>query len=156
MMDVMHLTAANVMTQPVTCASPDDRLGDLEQKLFDDHVGGMPVVENGQLVGVISRSEFVRVPLLMADWNAYARDELQRDGPAMPGPVSETTDKSAAGDVLVRHVMPSQVVTCSPETPLSEVAGEMVSHHVHRIVVTEDNRPVGIISSLDLVKLLQD
>jgi CBS domain-containing protein len=30
----------------------------------------------------------------------------------------------------------------------------MVQDHIHRVVVVEGDRPIGIVSSLDLVKLL--
>jgi CBS domain-containing protein len=50
--------------------------------------------------------------------------------------------------------MHDQVVTCHPTTPLGEVADTMVRQHVHRVIVVEGDRPVGIISSLDILKLL--
>jgi signal-transduction protein with cAMP-binding, CBS, and nucleotidyltransferase domain len=34
------------------------------------------------------------------------------------------------------------------------MAAAMVQGHIHRVVVTEKGRPVGIVSSMDLLKLL--
>jgi CBS domain-containing protein len=50
--------------------------------------------------------------------------------------------------------MRDQVVVCAPDAPLAEVAQVMLAEHIHRIIVVEGERPVGIISSLDLVKVL--
>jgi CBS domain-containing protein len=46
------------------------------------------------------------------------------------------------------------VLTCTPDAPAPQLAEEMVRHHVHRIIVVEDDRPVGIVSSLDLTALV--
>ena len=162
MIETAQMTAADIMQTPVHCASPDDRLADLEKSLFDRDVGGMPVVDDGRLVGIVSRSEFIRVPQLLEDWTAYARDELTRDGAAWVDPDTspETPNGGAVKElgeqIRVRHVMPSHVVTCSPDTAVPAVATLMTTHHVHRVIVVEEDSPVGIISSLDLVRLLAD
>ena len=46
------------------------------------------------------------------------------------------------------------VVTCTPGTSVEEIGAKMVRHHIHRVVVVDNDRPVGIVGSLDLVKLL--
>ena len=56
------------------------------------------------------------------------------------------------GDLKVKDAMHDQPVTCGKHTPVNEVAETMVRLHIHRIIVVEDQRPVGIISSLDLVQ----
>ena len=50
--------------------------------------------------------------------------------------------------------MHDQVVTCRPDASVVEIAAEMVRHHIHRVIVVEGDRPVGIVSSLDIVKLV--
>lgn len=158
MTPIDDLVAADVMIKSVTCATPDEKLADLQDRLFDEHVGVLPVVENDRLVGIISRSEFVRIPLMLKDWRAYAEDELTRDGP--PGLASDDGADSASGsgqhflNLKVKDVMPSQVVTCSPKTSLLDVAAEMIKHHIHHIIVTEEDQAVGVISSLDIIKLM--
>ncbi len=51
--------------------------------------------------------------------------------------------------------MVTNVITCAPDTPITRIAAKMVHHHVHRLVVV-DETPVGIVESLDLVRLLID
>jgi CBS domain-containing protein len=50
--------------------------------------------------------------------------------------------------------MHDQVNTCTVDTPVVAVARMMIRLHVHRVIVVEGDRPLGVISSLDLVKLL--
>jgi CBS domain-containing protein len=54
----------------------------------------------------------------------------------------------------VRDIMTPTIFTVPATTPVSEIAREMVAGHVHRLFVTRRGRIVGIISALDLVKLL--
>jgi CBS domain-containing protein len=43
-------------------------------------------------------------------------------------------------------------VTVAPATPLGELARLMVNAHIHRLIVAgEDRRPVGIVSSTDIL-----
>ncbi len=52
----------------------------------------------------------------------------------------------------VRRYMTGDVVTVGPQTPLPKVARTMIDAHIHRvIVVDEERRPIGVVSSADLV-----
>jgi CBS domain-containing protein len=55
----------------------------------------------------------------------------------------------------VRHHMTSDVVAAGPETPLPQLARMMIDAHIRRvIVVDEERKPIGIVSSTDLVAAL--
>lgn len=65
------------------------------------------------------------------------------------------SDLFSQGDLseqTVRERMTPFVFEISPEDELLNVARSMVDAKVHRIVVVEDNKPVGIVTSLDLVR----
>jgi CBS domain-containing protein len=52
----------------------------------------------------------------------------------------------------VRNHMTADPVTVPPSTPLSELARMMVDAHIHRLIVVDpEDRPVGIISSTDIL-----
>ena len=152
-----RLTAAEVMHTPVVCAAPDEMLTDLERRLVDEDIGGVPVVEDGRLVGVVSRSDYLRVPLVLEALDGYIQERAK-----WVGPVNAIRDPSQVPDfherlehMRVKDAMTRQVVTCSTESPVCEVASGMVDNHIHRVVVVDaEEHPVGIISSLDLVRLL--
>jgi CBS domain-containing protein len=57
-------------------------------------------------------------------------------------------------DAQVHNVMRVGVVTCRPQTKLSDVARMMVGYDVHSIVVAEvgEASPWGIVTSLDLAR----
>jgi CBS domain-containing protein len=57
-------------------------------------------------------------------------------------------------DLLVRDIMTPTVYTVPEETPVPELAHAMVAGRIHRLLVTHRGRAVGIVTSLDLVRLL--
>jgi CBS domain-containing protein len=57
--------------------------------------------------------------------------------------------------VLVRHLMTTPAVTVHTGTTLARAAQLMVTRHIHRLVVVDDeDAPIGVISSLDLLRVL--
>ncbi len=53
-----------------------------------------------------------------------------------------------------RDVMTPAVQQVPASASVAEVARLMVEQHVHRLVVTEGKEPVGIVTSMDLLKLI--
>lgn len=51
----------------------------------------------------------------------------------------------------LRNIVRKNLVTCSPETSVAEVAGLMKDREVGAILVIEDKLPVGIVTDRDLV-----
>jgi CBS domain-containing protein len=161
MQDISGIVASQIMHSPVVCASPDDTLKKLEDQLDAKHVSGMPVVEDGIMIGIITQDDLVQVPVMLDAMSRYIASEMQSDGPMMS---SEDADGDGVPDNLslrgqipnmkVREVMARSVVTCEPSTSVEDVMRQMVQHHIHRIVVVEAGRPVGIISTLDVLKTL--
>jgi CBS domain-containing protein len=57
-------TAREVMTTPVITVGPDTDIGEVAQLLLSHRIKRAPVVEEGHIVGVISRADMVRALLL--------------------------------------------------------------------------------------------
>lgn len=57
-------------------------------------------------------------------------------------------------ELTVGAIMTPSVFTVREETPVSEIAEAMVENHVHRLLVTREDRVVGIIAASDLLGLL--
>jgi CBS domain-containing protein len=58
------VTAAELMTAPVLTIGPDAEIEDLAELMVQRRINPVPVVEAGKLVGIVSRSDIIR---LMAD-----------------------------------------------------------------------------------------
>lgn len=58
--------------------------------------------------------------------------------------------------VTVRDVMTPVVHQVPVSASVAEAARIMVDQHIHRLVVTQGREPVGIITSLDVLKMVAD
>jgi CBS domain-containing protein len=56
--------------------------------------------------------------------------------------------------LLVRDIMTARVYTVTADASIAEVARTMVDGHVHRLLVAESDKLVGIVSTLDLMRSL--
>ncbi|HUG47430.1 MAG TPA: CBS domain-containing protein [Candidatus Limnocylindria bacterium] len=126
------LTVAQLMTPEPIVVGEGAEVESAVRLLEEHEVSGLPVVdEDGLLVGVISQSDVVRaraVPHLWSRWHG----------------------------LRVRHLMHAPVLTADGSMTIEEAAQLMESAHVHRLVVVGEDqlRPVGIVSTSDLVRAL--
>jgi len=149
------IVARDVMASPVVCVTADQTLSDVEQRLVDESVTGLPVVEEGRLVGIITRSDYVRLPILLKSFDEYVSSRQYEESMQQGERAEFHGFRSHLEALTVRDVMTGKVVTCTEDTPVGEIVAKMLGHHVHRIVVIDQDRPIGIVGSLDLVSLLE-
>lgn len=112
----------DIMTTQVYTVSPQDNLFQVASLMKQHNVGMIPVVENGQLRGVVTD-----------------RDLVVR-GIAERKPNSEQ----------VTEVMTNAPVTGRPEMSVDEAAELMARHQIRRLPVAENGRLLGIVSIGDL------
>lgn len=55
------LTIAEMMTRDPITVTPDATIRDAAKLMLEHKIGGLPVVENGKLVGIITESDIFRV-----------------------------------------------------------------------------------------------
>ena len=144
----LDLCAADLMSRDLRVIPDNMPLREAANMLLRNQVSGAPVVDHtGTLVGVLSATDFVR--------------QLGRRGNAKTGPADphecfcadwSMKETSELPTDAVRHFMTHDMVTAAPETPITDLARMMVDAHIHRIIVVdEDNSPMGIVTSTDLL-----
>jgi CBS domain-containing protein len=165
----MGLSARDVMEREIVTVDPDETLADLERLLLQHRIGGVPVVEEGTLLGIVSRSDLVRVlsteqSLADTQLDFYRQYEEHPTAPSELVAREMEEDREDAARIVahrmaglrVRDAMIDAVVRVEADAPLRDVARTLVEQRIHRLVVTENQRPVGIITTLDLVRLIAD
>ena len=149
------ITASDLMNPEVLTVRDDLTVRDLANFLVENEISGAPVEDgSGKLVGVVSVTDIVtalvkedggdgdRASYFVAEWEeALSREDL-----------AELRLDEA--QLTVGAIMTPSVFTVREETPVSEIAEAMVENHVHRLLVTREDRVVGIISTSDLLGLL--
>ena len=146
------LRARDVMQTHVVTVSSSLPLAEFELLLEREKVSGMPVVEGAELCGVVSRTDLIRT-LAAAEGSAEATlAYYQEVGGAAPSPASAgrmASDQVAT--MVVRDIMTDEILAVSGDRPVREVAQMMVTRGVHRLLVTEGRRLLGLVTMLDLV-----
>jgi CBS domain-containing protein len=56
----------------------------------------------------------------------------------------------------VAEAMASDPVTVAPDAPIHEVARLLCTRHHHRVLVTEDGDLKGLISTIDVIRLVAE
>lgn len=147
-----ELVARDIMTpDPVTVAG-DLSVTDAARLMVEKRVGALPVIEGGQLVGIVTEGD-----LIMQDVKVEFPTYLHLlDGLIMYPPATarfEAELKKAVG-ATVADVMTAEPVTVQADLSVADVATLMVDRDVSRLPVLEGDRVVGIISKSDIVRSL--
>jgi CBS domain-containing protein/anti-sigma regulatory factor (Ser/Thr protein kinase) len=74
---VYELKVEQVMTCDVITCSPDATMAELKEELRTNRISGVPVVENGQMVGMVSVESLIRA-LEQGEAQALIRDKMTR------------------------------------------------------------------------------
>jgi len=67
----------------------------------------------------------------------------------------DLTDE-VSDETQVRHIMSKSVLTVPQYSGIHIAARIMRNHHIHHLVVTHEKKIVGVLSSFDLLKLVED
>lgn len=147
----------DVMNPDIMTVADDMTTDELARYLTEREISGAPVVNSqGSLVGVVSMTDIGRHLAEPSEFESSRRSEFYRD----------TVDERAVEDfeqrvledraVAVRDVMTPVVHHVSASAPIAEAARIMVEQHIHRLVVTQGRQPVGIITSMDLLRVVAE
>ena len=119
--------------------------------LFDNHWVGAPVVDGGEVVGVLTLADVVagqmdpHLPKVFVLFDALLYLGSRKKFEAELRKISAMT---------VGDAMTSPPVTVGSSTRLGEVAGLMVDQRLSTIPVVDDGELVGVVGRRDVVRLI--
>ena len=144
------LTVKEIMTRDVCSVHEDTELKDLAALFVEHNYKTLPVVDaGGKLVGVISQTDLIEqdkplhIPTVISlfDWVIYLES---------PKVFSDEVRKVSARKV--GEICSREVVTCTPETTVEELASLMVEHKIHLLPVLEGEKLVGVVARFDIIR----
>jgi CBS domain-containing protein len=169
------LKVRDIMVTEVLTVTPDTPVRRLTRLLADHEISGAPVVnEEGRPVGVVSATDVVRLAADDTDIRfRAARASVDSTTPDPEGEEQEADpygfflpeDSPFAGERLLGQIPESEFdaatvadimtpvsFTVEPDTEISDLADFLVRGRIHRAVVVEEGRLVGIITSGDVLR----
>lgn len=172
----------NIMQTDVVTTGPEMSVYELS-KLFTEHdITGAPVVDvDGEVLGVVSMTDVIRLaademdirvaprPFItaaaaLADADADSEEEVdlvyyfQHMSPpgAGAGPASDWATESDLDRYDVRSIMTPANFHVAPDATLGELAGFLLRGRIHRALVMEDDKLVGIVTTVDVLRAVAD
>ena len=128
-----EMPVTEYMTSPVESIRIGQSLVDANALFSEQGVSALGVVNDaGELKGVVSRTDILHVAI-------FTHGETFR-----------------VPDRPVEEIMKSPALQLSPQAPVAEAAKLMLKEHVHRIFVTSDGKPEGVISTRDLMRAVRE
>jgi CBS domain-containing protein len=148
------ITASDLMNPEVLTVQTGMTVRELASFLIDNEISGAPVADGeGRLVGVVSLADIAAA--------ATGEDRSGEDGSGYFGRAweDESLDEEDVEDLpldgmRVADIMTPQVYSVKEDATVSEIASLLLKQHLHRLLVTREDRAVGIITTSDLLGLL--
>ena len=131
------ITVKELMTKDLKSVSPTERLIHARRVMIESHVGRLPVIEDGTLVGMITSKDLMRA---FIDFRKNVPEKYQ---------------KSQIKEVSVEDIMSSNPIFTSKDATISEVSKIMMETGYNGLPVVEDGEVVGIITQTDILRLIE-
>ena len=118
---------AHKKVSSVWSLGPNAMVGDVIQLMDEKNVGALPVVDKGELLGIVSERDCTRRVILKG---------------------------KSFKETPVSDIMTKQVLTVTPADSITECMEIMTANRVRHLPVLEGNNMVGILSIGDVLKWL--
>ncbi len=126
----------DVMTREVATLERNDRLSTADNVMRLGRIRHMPVLEDGNLIGLVTQRDLFRGALLKALGYGSKAEQTMLD------------------TLAVKEVMATDLVTIAPDATLQEAAGTMIEGKIGCLPVVENEKLVGILTEGDFVALV--
>src|SRR6266704_1812224 len=136
----LAMKVTDVMTRGVISIAPDDLMRKAAQLMLQYDVSGFPVLDRGELVGIITEGDFLRRGETGTERHRTRWIEVL----AGPGRLAE--EYAHAHGRKVGEVMTREVVTIAEDASLEEAVRLMERYHINRLPVVKSDTMVGILS----------
>ena len=131
------ITVKEIMSKNLISVSPTERIIHARRQMIEEHVGRLPVVDEGELVGMITSKDLMRAFI-----------EFRKSVP-------EKYQKSQIKDLLVEDIMSKNPTFVSKDLSITEVSNIIMETGFNGLPVVEDGEVVGIITQTDILRLIE-
>ncbi|MCP8304285.1 MAG: chloride channel protein [archaeon] len=122
---LQKLKVKDAMKEDVLTVKPEDKVGDVAKMMMYRRIGGLPVVKDDKLIGIVTLSDVLQVP-------------------------EEAREKT-----MIDEIMSKKLVVTYPDESLYHAYGKILGYQIGRLPVVDRAHPerlLGIIARIDLVR----
>ena len=137
-----------IMSYHIQTVSPQNSLWEVHESMEKHHIRHIPVIEEDEVVGIISRTDLMRV-----NYGNLNRTEIM--GKSLGLTQEQVKENIKCLQTLqVKAVMSPKPYTISPSTSIHDAAEILVEHEFSALPVVENGKIVGMLTSTDLIRFL--
>ena len=141
------MRAHQIMTRKVITVTSDTANVDAANLMLQNHISGLPVInEAGNLVGVVSQSDFIRRAEIGTQRNRGRWLKF------LIGPGGIASDFVHERGRKVGEIMTLDPITATEDTPLDKIVLLMERHGIKRLPVIRGDQLVGIVTRTNLLQ----
>ncbi len=149
-----HATARDIMTSNPAMVRDNQSIAEVLALFKRLNITGAPVLdESGSLCGLVSLKDIAFDALWHGNSPREAGQGYQVG--AHSAPLELPDELHIPSSLKVSDIMTPMVFTVPADASLNRIAEDMSRGRVHRLVVIEHDQVVGIISALDLLKVIR-
>jgi len=126
MRDVDELKVGDAMTRGVICVDVEDTVFSAAQVMTKNDISSVIVTKNGDGVGIITERDILSKIVVK----------------------SKDPKKVQASDVMTQPL-----ITVKPDSSIDDAARLMRDNNIRRLVVSDKNKIIGVISEFDIVRI---
>ncbi|MHA1384846.1 MAG: CBS domain-containing protein [Candidatus Helarchaeota archaeon] len=135
--NVKKIQCKDIMTSPIRVLNANDNLRKAAMMVLQHDVKKLPVIDNGQLVGIIRHNDII---------NVYLSQRLE------DASESNFLEIRNLGQKPVKEIMMKDVVRIPADENLSNLLDLMIIKKIGSVIVTEEGKSVGIITERDIMR----
>ncbi len=125
---------SNIMTKNVIVLDLSDSINKAEKLFIANNIRHIPVVNQEDVVGIISYTDLMKVCVSEIDEN------------------DENIETTIYNQFSLEQIMTKNIVTIEAGASIREVAEIFASNHFRALPVVDEKKIVGIVTTTDLIK----
>lgn len=179
------LKIRDIMTRTVVTISPETTVREAMEALATNHLSGVPVVVSDKVVGLVSMTDILNFIVTAPQRKSVESEEdatdRYYDARAQPDEDDDEIDSAALSDEVweewssnsqldesapaasklfdqttIADLMTNEIFSVSSTSSIRSAAALMQKRGIHRVLVIDDRRLLGIVSALDIARVVSE